>query len=90
LTVRASPSALLAVYDRSGNFLSGSLADSRNPSARNPASRDAIAAYAAWRQGLGGGQLHEHARCIANEIADALAVQDIALPMTPGRLHALT
>jgi len=27
--------------------------------------------------------------CLANAVADALGVRDIALPMTPSRLHAL-
>ena len=83
------------VYDRSGNFLSGSLADYLVPTVceippleilhqETPSPLTPLGA-----KGLAEGNCMSTPACIANAIADALAVRDVKLPMTPGRLHAL-
>jgi 2-furoyl-CoA dehydrogenase large subunit len=83
------------VYDRSGNFLSGSFADYLVPTVceippleilhqETPSPLTPLGA-----KGLAEGNCMSTPACIANAIADALAVQDLKLPMTPGRLHAL-
>jgi 2-furoyl-CoA dehydrogenase large subunit len=83
------------VYDRSGNFLSGSLADYLVPTVceippleiLNQETPSPLTPLGA--KGMAEGNCMSTPACIANAIADALAVRDVMLPMTPGRLHAL-
>jgi 2-furoyl-CoA dehydrogenase large subunit len=83
------------VYDRRGNFLSGSFADYLVPTVceippleilhqETPSPLTPLGA-----KGLAEGNCMSTPACIANALADALAVRDVTLPMTPGRLHAL-
>jgi 2-furoyl-CoA dehydrogenase large subunit len=83
------------VYDANGNFMSGSFADYLVPTVseipaleilhqETPSPLTPLGA-----KGLAEGNCMSTPACIANAIADALAVRDVTLPMTPRRLHAL-
>ena len=83
------------VYDANGNFMSGSFADYLVPTVseipaleilhqETPSPLTPLGA-----KGLAEGNCMSTPACIANAIADALAVRDVTLPMTPWRLHAL-
>jgi 2-furoyl-CoA dehydrogenase large subunit len=83
------------VYDRSGNFLSGSFADYLVPTVCEIPSLEILHQETPspltplGAKGLAEGNCMSTPACIANAIADALMVKDVTLPMTPGRLHAL-
>jgi 2-furoyl-CoA dehydrogenase large subunit len=83
------------VYGSDGNFLSGTFADYRLPTAseiippkiyhqESPSPFTPMGA-----KGIGEGNSMSTPVCIANAIADALGVEDIVLPATPSRIHAL-
>lgn len=83
------------VYSTDGNFLSGTFADYRLPTAsdivtpkiyhqESPSPFTPLGA-----KGIGEGNSMSTPVCIANAIADALGVEDIVLPATPSRIHAL-
>ncbi len=81
------------VYDDAGSFLSGSFADYLVPTVseipdleilhqETPSPFTPLGA-----KGLAEGNCMSTPACIANAVADALGVKDIALPLTPRRLH---
>jgi len=81
------------VYSSDGNFLSGTFADYRVPTAweipvptiihmESPSPFTPLGA-----KGLGEGNNMSTPVCIANAIADAIAFDDIRLPATPSRIH---
>jgi 2-furoyl-CoA dehydrogenase large subunit len=83
------------VYDENGSFLSGSFADYLVPTVseipkleilhqETPSPFTPLGA-----KGLAEGNCMSTPACIANAVADALGVKDIALPLTPLRLHGL-
>jgi 2-furoyl-CoA dehydrogenase large subunit len=83
------------VYDENGNFLSGSFADYLVPTVsevpkleilhqETPSPLTPLGA-----KGMAEGNCMSTPACIANAIADALGVEDIVLPVTPRRLHAM-
>jgi len=83
------------VYSSDGNFLSGTFADYRLPTAsdigvpkiyhqESPSPFTPLGA-----KGIGEGNSMSTPVCIANAIADALDLEDIVLPATPSRIHAL-
>ena len=83
------------VYSSDGNFLSGTFADYRLPTAsdigvpkiyhqESPSPFTPLGA-----KGIGEGNSMSTPVCIANAIADALGVEDVVLPATPSRIHAL-
>ena len=82
------------VYSSDGNFLSGTFADYRLPTAsdictpkiyhqESPSPFTPLGA-----KGIGEGNSMSTPVCIANAIADALDIEDIVLPATPSRIHA--
>ncbi len=83
------------VYDEAGSFLSGTFADYLVPTVseipkleilhqETPSPLTPLGA-----KGLAEGNCMSTPACIANAVADALGVKDIALPLTPRRLHGL-
>ncbi|WP_062308905.1 xanthine dehydrogenase family protein molybdopterin-binding subunit [Polynucleobacter sinensis] len=83
------------VYGSDGNFLSGTFADYRLPTAseiitpkiyhqESPSPFTPLGA-----KGIGEGNSMSTPVCIANAISDALGVEDVVLPATPSRIHAL-
>ncbi len=81
------------VYSSDGNFLSGTFADYRVPTAseipvptiihmESPSPFTPLGA-----KGLGEGNNMSTPVCIANAIADAIGYDDIRLPATPTRIH---
>ncbi len=83
------------VYSSDGNFLSGTFADYRLPTSsdigipkiyhqESPSPFTPLGA-----KGIGEGNSMSTPVCIANAIADALDVEEIVLPATPSRIHAL-
>ena len=83
------------VYDADGEFLSGTFADYVIPTAselppleimhiETPSPFTPLGA-----KGLAEGNCMSTPACIANAIADALGVKDVALPATPTRIHAM-
>jgi 2-furoyl-CoA dehydrogenase large subunit len=83
------------VYDEAGSFLSSTFADYLVPTAseipqleilhqETPSPLTPLGA-----KGLAEGNCMSTPACIANAVADALGVKDIALPLTPRRLHGL-
>lgn len=83
------------VYGSDGNFLSGTFADYRLPTAseiippkiyhqESPSPFTPMGA-----KGIGEGNSMSTPVCIANAIADALGADEIVLPATPSRIHAL-
>ncbi|WP_216861251.1 MULTISPECIES: molybdopterin cofactor-binding domain-containing protein [unclassified Polynucleobacter] len=83
------------VYSSDGNFLSGTFADYRLPTAsdigvpkiyhqESPSPFTPLGA-----KGIGEGNSMSTPVCIANAIADALDIENIILPATPSRIHAL-
>jgi len=83
------------VYSSDGNFLSGTFADYRLPTAsdigipkiyhqESPSPFTPLGA-----KGIGEGNSMSTPVCIANAISDALDLEDIVLPATPSRIHAL-
>jgi 2-furoyl-CoA dehydrogenase large subunit len=83
------------VYDENGSFLSGTFADYLVPTVteipkleilhqETPSPLTPLGA-----KGLAEGNCMSTPACIANAVADALGAKDIALPLTPRRLHAL-
>lgn len=81
------------VYSSDGNFLSGTFADYRLPTAseipvptiihmESPSPFTPLGA-----KGLGEGNNMSTPVCIANAIADAIGYDDIRLPATPTRIH---
>ncbi len=82
-------------YDEEGAFLSGSFADYLVPTVseipaveilhqESPSPFTPLGA-----KGLAEGNCMSTPACIANAIADALGVADVALPATPRRIHAM-
>jgi 2-furoyl-CoA dehydrogenase large subunit len=80
-------------YDRSGNFLSGTFADYRIPTAAeipNPTiiHQETPSPYTPLgSKGVGEGNNMSTPACIANAIADATGYTDIQLPATPPKVH---
>lgn len=83
------------IYSSDGNFLSGTFADYRLPTAsdvgtpkiyhqESPSPFTPLGA-----KGIGEGNSMSTPVCIANAIADALEIENITLPATPSRIHAL-
>ena len=83
------------VYDDSGQFLTGTFADYLVPTVaeippvemlrqETPSPFTPLGA-----KGIAEGNCMSVPACIANAIADALAVRDVELPATPRRMHAL-
>jgi len=83
------------VYDESGQFLTGTFADYLVPTVaetppvellhqETPSPFTPLGA-----KGLAEGNCMSVPACIANAIADALAIKDVVLPATPRRIHAL-
>ncbi len=83
------------VYDDSGSFLSGTLADYLIPTAcevppveilhmESPSPFTPLGA-----KGLAEGNCMSTPVCIANAIADALSLKDVPLPATPSRLNSI-
>ena len=83
------------VYSSDGNFLSGTFADYRLPTAsdvgvpkiyhqESPSPFTPLGA-----KGIGEGNSMSTPVCIANAIADALDLENVVLPATPSRIHAL-
>ncbi len=82
-------------YDEEGAFLSGTFADYLVPTVseipeleilhhESPSPLTPLGA-----KGLAEGNCMSTPACIANAIADALGVEDVVLPATPKRIHAL-
>src|SRR5215470_7937878 len=83
------------VYDENGSFLCGSFADYLVPTVsevpkleilhqETPSPLTPLGA-----KGMAEGNCMSTPACIGNAVADALGVEDISLPLTPLRLHAL-
>lgn len=83
------------VYSTDGNFLSGTFADYRLPTAsdiktpkiyhqESPSPFTPLGA-----KGIGEGNSMSTPVCVANAISDALGVENIVLPATPSRIHEL-
>ena len=83
------------LYDERGGFLTGTFADYLVPTAceippleimhiESPSPFTPLGA-----KGLAEGNCMSVPACVANAIADALAVKDVQLPATPRRIHAL-
>ena len=83
------------VYDEAGQFLTGTFADYLVPTvAEIPAvemlHQETPSPFTPLgAKGLAEGNCMSVPACIANAIADALEVKDVALPATPRRIHAL-
>src|SRR6202048_889908 len=83
------------VYDDSGQFLTGTFADYLVPTvAEIPAveilHQETPSPFTPLgAKGLAEGNCMSVPACIANAIADALDIKDVALPATPRRIHAL-
>jgi 2-furoyl-CoA dehydrogenase large subunit len=82
-------------YGEDGSFLSGTFADYRVPTAHEvpvplilhhetPSPFTPLGA-----KGIGEGNNMSTPVCIANAIADAMGIEDVVLPATPPRVHAL-
>ena len=82
-------------YGNDGSFQSGTFADYTVPTAaetpdleiRHVETPSPITPLGA--KGIGEGNCMSTPVCIANAVADALGVEDIELPLTPSRVHAL-
>lgn len=80
-------------YDRSGNFLSGTFADYRIPTAQEIPDPTIIhqetpSPYTPLgSKGVGEGNNMSTPACLANAIADAIGYSDIQLPATPPKVH---
>lgn len=80
-------------YDQSGNFLSGTFADYRVPTAQEiPEPRiihqETLSPFTPLgAKGVGEGNNMSTPVCIANAIADALDYSDIQLPATPPKIY---
>jgi len=80
-------------YDQSGNFLSGTFADYRIPTAQEiPEPRiihqETLSPFTPLgAKGVGEGNNMSTPVCIANAVADALDYSDIQLPATPPKIH---
>jgi 2-furoyl-CoA dehydrogenase large subunit len=83
------------LYDQDGSFLSGTLADYLMPTAceipeplilhrETPSPVTPLGA-----KGIGEGNSMSTPACLANAVADALGVTDLALPLTPAKVIAL-
>ena len=83
------------VYNEEGAFLTGTFADYLVPTVSEIPDVEilhfeiAVAVHAARRQGLAEGNCMSTPVCIANAIADALGVDEVVLPATPRRIHAM-
>jgi 2-furoyl-CoA dehydrogenase large subunit len=83
------------VYDDSGQFLTGTFADYLVPTAAEiPAveilHQETPSPFSPLGgKGLAEGNCMSVPACIANAIADALGTEDVTLPATPRRIHAL-
>jgi len=82
-------------YDEEGAFLSGTFADYLVPTV-NEVPELEILHYESpspltplGAKGLAEGNCMSTPACIANAIADALGTEDVVLPATPRRIHAL-
>jgi 2-furoyl-CoA dehydrogenase large subunit len=80
-------------YDQSGNFLSGTFADYRIPTAQEIPEpqiihQETLSPFTPLgAKGVGEGNNMSTPVCIANAIADALDYSDIQLPATPPKIH---
>ncbi len=82
-------------YGEDGSFLSGTFADYRVPTAHevpvpiilHQVTPSPVTPLGA--KGIGEGNNMSTPVCIANAIADAIGVEDVVLPATPPRVHAL-
>jgi 2-furoyl-CoA dehydrogenase large subunit len=83
------------VYDDRGAFLSGTFADYLVPTASEVPALEIMHIESPspftplGAKGLAEGNCMSVPACIANAIADALAVKDVLLPASPRRIHAL-
>jgi 2-furoyl-CoA dehydrogenase large subunit len=83
------------VYDEEGGFLSGTFADYLVPTASEVPPLEILHIHSPspftplGAKGLAEGNCMSVPACIANAIADALGIEDVTLPATPRRLHAL-
>ncbi len=83
------------IYGSDGNFLSGTFADYRLPTASDIGKpkiyhQESPSPYTPLgAKGIGEGNNMSSPVCVANAIADALGVEDIQLPATPSRIHAM-
>ena len=83
------------VYSSDGNFLSGTFADYRLPTASDVVvpkiyHQETHSPFTPLgAKGIGEGNSMSTPVCIANAIADALDEENIVLPATPSRVHAL-
>ena len=83
------------VYSSDGNFLSGTFADYRLPTASDVGvpkiyHQESPSPFTPLgSKGIGEGNSMSTPVCIANAIADALDQENIVLPATPSRIHAL-
>ena len=82
-------------YAPDGTFLTGTLADYLIPTAMEVPAPQILHAETPspftplGAKGVGEGNCMSTPVCIANAVADALNVEDVALPLTPARLQAL-
>lgn len=82
------------VYSSDGNFLSGTFADYRLPTASDVISpkiyhQETPSPFTPLgAKGIGEGNSMSTPVCIANAIADALDVEDVVLPATPSQIHS--
>jgi len=83
------------LYDEEGAFLSGTFADYLVPTVAEVPSLEILHIHSPspltplGAKGLAEGNCMSVPVCIANAIADALGIEDVPLPATPRRLHAL-
>jgi 2-furoyl-CoA dehydrogenase large subunit len=83
------------VYGDDGSFQSGTFADYLVPSTFEVPKLEILHMHSPspltplGAKGLAEGNCMSTPVCLANAVADALGVRDVALPMTPARLHAL-
>lgn len=82
-------------YGANGSFQSGTFADYTVPTATEVPDIDILHLQTPspitplGAKGIGEGNCMSTPVCIANAVADALGREDIALPLTPSRVHAL-
>ncbi|MGI9409123.1 MAG: molybdopterin cofactor-binding domain-containing protein, partial [Hyphomicrobiaceae bacterium] len=83
------------VYGEDGSFQSGTFADYTVPTATEVPDIEILhletpsPVTPLGAKGIGEGNCMSTPVCVANAVADALGVDDIELPLTPSRVHAL-
>ena len=82
-------------YSKDGSFQTGTFADYTVPTAAETPDIDIVhmetpsPVTPLGAKGIGEGNCMSTPVCIANAVADALGVENIELPLTPARVHAL-